>query len=324
MADPAAASDPAPGSTLTLPPWLGRGAGPAGPAGLNGRRVRLDFAARTLVGTLEVVRRALFAEELARRDGFLQRAAPRVKILCFLGLILAAGLSRSLPPLALLYGSCLLLALLGRLDARSFLLRTWLVVLVFTGLVVLPGTTSLVTPGEPLVVLLRFGPEARLGPLGLPPEVSITRQGLTGGLLVMLRAATSVSLAAILTLTTGWFDLLRGLQGLGLPATVGMVLTLAYRYIFVLLTVAQDMYYAWQTRVMGGSVGRAGRLLGAAAAYALFFRSETLAREVHQAMLARGFRGRPAFIGRGPYSAGASGLLAVFTLLVLLGVYVLG
>ncbi len=324
MADPAPASGPAPGSTLTLPSWLGRGSDPAAPPALKDRRVRLDFAARTLVGTLEVVRRGLFAEELARRDGLLQRAAPKVKLLCFLALILAAGLSRSLPPLALLYGSCLVLALLGRLDARSFLLRTWLVVLIFTGLIVLPGMTSLVTPGEPLVVLLRFGPDARLGPLGLPPEVSITRQGLSGGLLVMLRAATSVSLAAILTLTTGWFELLRGLEGLGFPAAVGMVLTLAYRYIFVLLTAAQDMYYAWQARVIGGSVGRAGRLLGAAAAYALFFRSEALAREVHQAMLARGFRGRPAFVGRRPYSAGASGLLVAFTLLVLLGAYALG
>lgn len=324
MADLTAAPGAAPGPTLNLPSWLGQGLDPAGPTPPADRPVRLDFAARTLVGTLEVVQRTLFAGEVARRDGLLQRAAPGVKVLSFLALILAAGLSRSLAPLAFLYGTCLLLAVLGRLDARSFLLRTWLVVLIFTGFIVLPGMTSLVTPGEPLLVLVRFGPEARLGPLGLPPEVSITRQGLTGGLMVMLRAATSVSLAAILTLTTDWFEVLRGLQALGLPATVGMVLTLAYRYIFVLLAVARDMYYAWQVRAMGASIGRTGRMLGAAAAYALFFRSEALAREVHQAMLARGFRGRTTFASRRAYSVGASALLGAITLLVLLGACVLG
>ncbi len=324
MADLAADPGSAPGPTLTLPVWLGQGSAPAAPTEPVEGRVRLDFVARTLVTTLEVVQRTLFAEEVARRDGLLQRAVPGLKILSFLALILAAGLSRSLAPLALLYGSCLLLTVLGRLDFRSFLLRTWLVVLVFTGFIVLPGMTSLVTPGEPLLVLLRFESEARLGPLGLPSEVSITRQGLTGGLMVMLRAATSVSLAAILTLTTNWFEVLRGLQALGLPAAVGMVLTLAYRYIFVLLAVARDMYYAWQARVMGASVGRTGRMLGAAAAYALFFRSEALALEVHQAMLARGFRGRITFASRRPYSVGASALLGAITLLVLLGAYVLG
>lgn len=323
MADPSAAPGTTPGPALTLPAWLGSAVGPAA-AEPGDRRVRLDFVGRTLVGTLEVVRRTLFAEEVARRDGLLQRTAPSVKVLCFLALIVAAGLSRSLPPLALVYAGCLLLAVLGRLSVLSFLLRTWLAVSLFTGLVVLPGMTSLVTPGEPVVTLVRFGPDARLGPVELPAEVGITRQGLTGGLLVMLRAAASVSLATILTLTTGWFELLRGLGGLGLPPVAGMLLTLAYRYIFVLLTVVRDMYYAWQARFLGRSAGRSGRLLGAAAAYALFVRSEVLAREVHQAMLARGFRGRPAFRSGPAYSWGASALLVLLTLVVLAGTYAWG
>jgi cobalt/nickel transport system permease protein len=322
MGDPAVASPSASDPVLTLPPWLGRPSTPSGPGTSEARRVRLDFVARTLVGALEVVRRALYAEEIARRDGLLQRASPEVKILCFLALILAAGLSRGLAPLALLYGGCVLLAALGRLDLRSFLGRTGLVVLFFTGLIVLPGMTSLVHPGEPLVVLVRFGPDARLGPLALPSELSLTRQGLTGGLMVMLRAATSVSLVTLLTVTTGWFELLRGLRALGLPAAVGMLFTLTYRYIFVLLTVVQDMYAAWQARVLGGRAGDAGRRLGAAAAYALFLRSEALAREIHQAMLARGFQGRVAFVQRRRSSVWASGALAALTLLMLGGVYV--
>ncbi len=321
MADPSATPGTATGSALSLPDWLGSGFAAPVAGGRVNRRVRLEFAGRTLVGTVDVVQRVLFAEEVARRDRVLQRAAPAVKIVCFFALILAAGLSRSLPPLILIYGSSVVLAFLGGLNARAFLLRTWLVVAVFTGFIVLPGMTNLVTPGDPVLTLVRFGPDARLGPVELPAELSITRPGLTGGLLVMLRAATSVSLATILTLTTGWFELLRGFGSLGLPPVAGLLLTLAYRYIFVLLTVVRDMYYAWQARFPGGTAGRAGRLLGAAAAYALFLRSDVLAREVHQAMLARGFRGRPAFASRPDYSATASALLVAITLVVLVGVY---
>jgi cobalt/nickel transport system permease protein len=91
--------------------------------------------------------------------------------------------------------------------------------------------------------------------------------------------------------------LLRGLELLGAPLILLTVAQFLYRYLFVISEEAQHMRKAAAARG-GGSVGTARRPAGArfgAAAGALavlFARSYGQARDIHNAMLARGFTGR--------------------------------
>ena len=108
----------------------------------------------------------------------------------------------------------------------------------------------------------------------------------------MARVAVSISLVVLLTLTTPWIRLLAALRSLGVPRIFILIIGMAYRYIFLLLTSVTDMYQARQARTPEiVRHDRAVRAFVGASVGALLGKANQLSEEVHQAMTARGFRG---------------------------------
>ncbi len=228
------------------------------------------------------MRQALQSEEIAARDGLLQRFDARAKLLGVLALLVAAALVRHIPVLLGLYALALVLAAASRIGLGWFVKRVWLFIPLFTGVIVVPAMFSFVTPGE--VVL----------PLGhwLGHEVGLTRQGLASAGLIVSRVATSISLVLLLTLTTSWPRLLSALRALFVPRMLVLVLGMAYRYLFVLLDAVSEMVTARKARtVVGRKSGRGARAVAGFSGGALFGKAHALSEEIHQAMLARGYRG---------------------------------
>jgi cobalt ECF transporter T component CbiQ len=222
----------------------------------------------------------LFAEEVARRPGVLQGVDPRAKLIGVGCLVVAVSLAHQVPTLLGLYGLALLLAGLGRIEVGFFVRRVWLLLPFFTGIIALPAIFNVVTPGQPLITLLDH-----------PVFLAITEQGVRTAVLLLLRVADSVSFAIILVLTTPWALLLRALRSLRVPQVFVVILGMTYRYIFLLLHVANDMFLARKSRLMGRLpegeerrwlISTVGTLLG---------KSYDLSEHIYLAMISRGFRG---------------------------------
>ncbi len=116
----------------------------------------------------------------------------------------------------------------------------------------------------------------------------------------MLLEKSYLSAAAVLLLagTTPMPQLMRGLESLGAPRFVVLVVQFLYRYLFVVSEQAQHMRLAARSRAGAGVTGRVARRNAAGALAVLFARSFQRAEGIHQAMLARGFTGRfPAAAG---------------------------
>jgi cobalt/nickel transport system permease protein len=122
--------------------------------------------------------------------------------------------------------------------------------------------------------------------------------------------------AALLTLTTSYADVLRGLEALRAPRTLVLIATLMYRYLFLIVAEVQRMRAALAARAYRPrSVARAGTM--GRVATALFLRSYERGERVHLAMLARGFDGRmPRGTTRAWHRADATFLLLVLVCLV--------
>jgi cobalt ECF transporter T component CbiQ len=266
----------------TTPKWLLEAEVGLCPCGCIGKRRKGSFVEKTLADGAGVLRRAVFSDDVARSSGLLQRMGARVKLVGLVGLLVAAGLVRTIPVLIGFYLATLALAAASRLSLRFFLKRVWLFVPIFTGVVVLPAAFSFVTPGHIVV------------PLGswFSHRVGLTSQGLHSAGLMVLRVATSISLVVLVTLTTRWTRLLAALRALRVPRMFVVVLGMAYRYLFHLLGSVTDMYTARKARMVGAEHDVAsGRAFVAAGAGALFGKAHALSEEVHQAMVARGFTG---------------------------------
>lgn len=266
----------------TTPLWLLEPESNARPLACSGKRRRGGALEKTLDGFARLIRQALVSEEIAARPGLLQRLDARAKLIGVLGLLIATGLVRHLSLLAGLYLLALALAAASRIGLGWFIKRVWLFVPLFSALIVAPAMFSFVTPGE--VVL----------PLGhwFGHDVGLTRQGLTTAALVVSRVATSISLVVLLTQTTSWPRLLAALRSLFVPRLLVLVLGMAQRYLFVLLDAASEMVTSRRARTISGRPsGRRARAVCAFSAGALFGKAHSLAEEIHQAMLARGYRG---------------------------------
>lgn len=264
------------------PSWLLRAEPALCPCGCIGRRKRGSFVDKTLTGASDLLRQVMFSDDVARQQGLLQQLDPRLKLISLLVVLVALGLAHHIEILIVGYLLALALALASRLPLGFFVRRVWLFVPLFTGIVVLPATLSVVTPGHVVLQLWTWH--------GQPG--GFTAPGLASAALVVTRVATSISLVVLVTLTTPWVRLLAALRALGVPRPFVLIIGMSYRYIFLLLGAVTDMYEARKSRTIGAQRhdGTARAFLGTSAG-ALFGKAHHLSEEVHQAMTARGYRG---------------------------------
>ena len=266
----------------TTPDWLLAKEAALCPCGCVGKRRKGSYVQKTLTSGAGLLRQVMFSEDTSARPGLLQRLDPRAKVVGLLGLVVAGAFLRTIPALLVLYALTLALAAASRVSVAFFVKRVWLFVPIFTGIVLIPATLSVVTGGH--VVLALWHWHGR-------PE-GFTGQGLTSAALVVSRVASSISLVVLLAVTTPWTRLLAGLRALGLPRLFILVIGMAYRYLFLLLGSVTDMYQARASRTVGTERhDRGARAFVAATAGALLGRTMAMSEEVHQAMTARGYRG---------------------------------
>jgi cobalt/nickel transport system permease protein len=232
----------------------------------------------TLAGISGSIERAVFTEEHARANGWLQAVDPRAKLGMFLAVVLAASLSGSIAIEVGLYVVVLGAALASRVPFDFFVKRVWLGIPLFAGIVVIPAIFFV--PGPRLFDL-------PLGPLHIAPSIP----GLTGAVLLVARVGVSVSLAVLLVLTTRWADLLKSLQAIRVPKLFILVLAMAYRYIFLFLHLANGMFEARKSRVVGRTSGGEQRRWISGTMGNLLNRSVKMSNDVYAAMAARGFTG---------------------------------
>ena len=290
---PDAAQAAAPGDPLRpgdeAPAWLlapASGAhGPAQPA--RARRSRRLFTDR-LLGTLAaLVERAMVADELAHRPGLLQRLDPRVKLVSLLALVVVAALATRMTVLLVLLALAVALVPASRIGLRRFAVRAWLFIPLFTAAIMAPAIFNIVTPGHTVLTLWSHG--APFWPL--PGRLAVTASGLFAFSRLVLRVTTVVSFCVLLTLTTPWAELLKAMRAVGVPRGFVFVLVVAYRYVFTLVRLVQDMALARMSRLVGRVSSREDRHFLGGTVAAVFGKSQATSEQVYLAMISRGYTG---------------------------------
>lgn len=254
---------------------------------------KVSVIQRTLQGLSGALMESVFTERVAARPGLLQRTDPRAKVLGIISLLIVAALVRNWQILLAMYLLTLVLAGVSRISIAFFIKRVWLFIPIFAGIIVIPSLFNVFRPGDPLWVIWDFGHEVTVGPWSLGASVAITKQGLEGAVLLVLRVAVSVSLAVLLTLTTRWSDLLKALRVFFVPRIFILILSMTYRYIFLLLDIAGDMFTARTSRMVGPSSPKEDRRFVASSMGTLLGKSHAMSEDIHSAMISRGYNGEP-------------------------------
>ncbi|NTW51851.1 MAG: cobalt ECF transporter T component CbiQ [Chlorobiaceae bacterium] len=244
-----------------------------------------DFIERSILSALAFLKDATLSEEYANRRGFLQSLDPRIKTISFLAFLVTSISLKSAVLISALYGLCLILVIFSAIPVGYFLMRTLLFIPLFSLCIVLPTLFSAVTPGEPLWTFHLFGINA-----------IITRQGLGGAVLFVVRIATSVSLVVLLSLTTRHSELLKVLRFLGVPQIFVLTVSMCYRYLYLFATMVENIFTAIKSRVGVVSQQQQGRQIVAWNIANTWNRTTQMSEEVYMAMLSRGYTGEPRLL----------------------------
>jgi cobalt/nickel transport system permease protein len=264
---------------INLPEWLLES---SRPSGQKRGRVHSGFLTKTLSGLFSVYENEFYCEKFAVRHGFLQGIDVRVKFLTLLFFMFFGAFSHSITVLLLLAITAVVYAKLSGLPLRDYLRRVWLYIPLFVLILSLPAATDFYIKGRPVFYLYAS------------PQLNIyfTQQGLLAALRLSLRSGVSLSMGYLLIITTRWPGLMKALSALHMPKAFIAVLSMAYRYIFVLCEAALSMIQSRFLRTMGKVKAKENRRFFGRGIAFLFLRTSALSDDIYDAMCCRGYTGK--------------------------------
>jgi len=248
-------------------------------------------------------------------DSLLHRLDPRVKFSFTLAFILTISLTPAgaWPAYVLLLAFVLSASVASELGL-TFVLRRAVLALPFV-LAALP--ILLTASGQPILSIALGG-----------WSLSVTASGLERFLSIAIKSWLSVQMAVLLTATTSLPDMLVAMRALCIPRLLVAILSLMWRYLFVLADEAMRMMRAREARSAsrqrrsGGSLTWRAHVTGGMAGI-LFLRGYERSERIYNAMLARGFDGSIRSLPLKPLST-AERLILILVLIVLLAFLLLG
>jgi cobalt ECF transporter T component CbiQ len=251
------------------------------------RRYKTHFLSKTLHHFSEVFENEFFCEKYAGKAMLLQSIDPRVKFLTLLSFMVFSAFSSSIGILLFLAFIVLIYAKLSGLYMKDYVRRVWAYIPVVVFIFSIPGASSLFVKSTPLFYVLRPGfPDFKTG-------LYFSSSGIEMAIKLALRSGISLSFGFLLLLTTRWNQITGALASMRVPLIFISILNMAYRYIFVMSTMASDMMEARTLRTVGKLETADNRRFMSHSIAHLFIKSHYLSEEIYDAMTCRGFTGRP-------------------------------
>lgn len=250
------------------------------------------FITRTLHHFSEVFENEFLCERYASKPMMLQCLDPRVKVIVLFGFMLFSAFAASIVVLLALALIALVYAKLSGLDMKDYCRRVWAYIPLILFIFTLPGASSLFAKGTPLFTVLRPGA------FGSRTGLYFTAPGIAMAFRLALRSGISLSFAFLLLLTTRWNRITGALARLRMPLLIVSILNMTYRYIFVMADMAGSMMEARFLRTVGKLDASENRRFMSRSVAQVFLKSHFLSEEIYDAMVCRGFTGKPVSMER--------------------------
>lgn len=259
--------------------------------------LKISFIEKGIHHLTEVIKGGYLQWETSSKDNFFQKIDARVKVLFLLFYVIIVSLKKNIPSEVLIGTFVFMLILLSRLDIFNFYKRVLFFTFIFGFLIALPSALNVITRGEIIVPLLHLSRPYRFWIYQIPEEIGLTREGVTGVLMLTSRVMNSLALSSFILQTTPFTEIIKALKVLKVPDPFLMIVVLSYKYVFIFAKTIEDMYLAKKSRLaVKVNNAEARRWIAGRLAF-LFKKSRLQCEEIFKAMLGRGFSNNIKFYG---------------------------
>ncbi|MFN3699272.1 MAG: cobalt ECF transporter T component CbiQ, partial [Dictyoglomus sp.] len=218
-----------------------------------------NFIDKTLNNFNSILREALFFEEKTT-DSFLFQINERIKIISLIFILIGISFLKKIESILFIYFLSIFIAYWGKINVKNFLKRTWVFIPIFTLILTIP--------------LIFVNPSNF--------SLGFYKEGLENALRFVLRVATSISYTQLLIMSTSWLKILSSLKAFRVPSLFVTILMITYRYIFLLLKLAEDLYLAKKSRTINMKRLKIEYNFSASSIGIMAIKSHELSKEVSQ------------------------------------------
>jgi len=259
--------------------------------------MRSSFVDKGLSYISGVVKASYIQWELASTKGFLQKFDARAKLFFLFFFVGIISFKQSVYAQMSIGAFIFALAVFSGVNVADFYKKVFFFGFFFGFTVALPASLNTITSGEIVMRLVELQKPIDFWGYHIPRQIGVTRQGITGVMMLTFRVANSVALSLLVISTTPFPSLVKSLKVLRVPDVFLMVLTLTYKYIFIFVRTIEDMYLAKRGRLARRTSGADGRMWVAGRIAFIFKKTQLRCEEVFKAMLSRGFTDDMRFYG---------------------------
>jgi cobalt/nickel transport system permease protein len=261
---------------------------------VNARKAKLSFLDKTIINSARAVKSIYLQAENAAKESFIQKINPRVKLISLIYMAIVISIVNN-PTMQILITVFILILFIGaRLKILEVYSKIFFIAFIFGFLVVFPASLNVITPGKIIFNVFSFNKPSQLWIYNIPQNIGFTENGFHVVTLVFLRVLNSVSFAMLIVFTTPFSSFIKSFKIIGIPDTFLMIITLAYKYIFILARTIEDTYFALRSRLFSNINNSNIRKLISGRIFSIFKRSVIIYENTYYAMVSRGYRGKIA------------------------------
>jgi cobalt/nickel transport system permease protein len=253
---------------------------------------RLTFLDKTILSTARTVKSIYLQAENSEKHNFIQKINPYIKVLSLIYLVVVISVVNNIIGQLMTSVFILILFLIARVGVSGVYKKIFFLAFVFGLLVVLPASLNVITPGEIVFNLISFSSPSHFWIYNIPQTIGVTDKGIQVVLMVFLRVFNSIAFALLIVFTTPFPSFIKSFRIIGVPGTFIMIISLAYKYIFILARSIEETYFALKSRLFGNIRNRHLRKLAGGRIFFIFKRSVVIYEGTYNAMVSRGYHGR--------------------------------
>jgi cobalt/nickel transport system permease protein len=253
---------------------------------------KLTFLDKTVLNTAKAVKSIYLQAENADTVNFIQKVSPQVKLVSLIFIVVVISIANNLFAQSIISAFVFTLFLAARLRILEVYRKIFLVAFLFGFLVVLPASLNVITSGEIVFNIFSFNKPLHFWIYNIPEDIGITDKGIQVVALLFLRVLNSVSFAMLIIFTTPFQSFIKSFKLIGVPDTFLMIISLAYKYIFILSRTIEEAYFALKSRLSGNIRSSGIRNLVGGRIFYIYKRSHIIYEGTYYAMVSRGYQGK--------------------------------
>mgnify|MGYP001193194753 CR=1 FL=1 len=254
-------------------------------------RMRISFIDKTLSGIAKTVKNIYLQAESAAGKSFIYRINPYFKFIALVYMAIMLSLAASIKSQIFATAFTTTLFILAGIKVFDVFRNAFAVAFVFGFLIALPASLNIVTKGTVVLPLISLSSQKEFWIYSIPQVIGITDKGIEVVSLIFLRILNTISFTLLIVFTTPLPSLIKSFKIIGVPDTFLLIITLTYKYIFILTRTIEETYFALKSRLSGNVRNSEIHNVIGSRIFFIFKRSAKVYENTYMAMVSRGYGG---------------------------------